>query len=344
MMLSTDTFSNLIKKVSINQDLTREEAMFAAEQIMEGVPSEVEVSTFLALLAGKGETYNEISGFAKIMREKAVKINRPTGQKLIDIVGTGGDGHHTINISTIAAIIVAGAGIYVAKHGNRAVSSASGSADILEALGVNISTEPEKTANVLAETGIAFLFAQKLHLAMKNVAPIRKQMGIRTIFNLLGPLTNPAYPDAFMLGVFSKEYIQLMIKALRDLDVKEAMVVHSADGMDEISVSAETYYAYLKNNKITEGIINPEDIIGKRFSLEEIKGGDARDNAEIAVGLLKGDITGAKKEVVLINAAAAIMVAGKADSIKDGYQIAKETLESGKAYRKLQDFIRISNT
>ena len=324
-------------------NLSEKEAMHAATQIMEGTLTEVEVATLLSLLATKGECYQEISGFAKVMREKAIRINRPVGQKIIDVVGTGGDGHSTINVSTLAAIVVAGTGLLVAKHGNRAVSSESGSADVLEALGVNISTEPKRTEEILAETGIAFLFAQKLHLAMKNVAPIRKQMGIRTIFNLLGPLTNPACPDALILGVYSKEYIQLMIKALASMGVEEAIVVHSADGMDEISISDKTYYAHIKDNKITEGIILPEDVIGKRYDLADIKAGDAKDNAAIAIRLLKGDVSGAKKEVVLINAGAAIMVAGKATSIKEGYAIAKTSLESGNAYQKLQDFIKASN-
>jgi len=336
-------FSNLIKKVGSERNLMEKEAMYAAEQIMSGDAAPLEVEELLSLLAKKGETYKEISGFAKIMRSKAIKIIKPKNHKTVDIVGTGGDGHHTINISTLAAIVTAGAGIYVAKHGNRAVSSASGSADVLEALGVNINTEPEKTESILSEVGIAFLFAQKLHLAMKNVAPIRKKMGIRTIFNILGPLTNPAFPDALMLGVYSKDYIQIMVQSLRSMGVKEAIVVHSEDGMDEISVSSETRYAHLKNKKVTEGIIIPEDIIGKRYSLEDIKGGNASENANIAKALLKGNIIGAKKEVVLINAGAAIMVAGKADSIKDGYAIAKGSLESGKAYQKLNQLILVSN-
>ncbi|MDD5457056.1 MAG: anthranilate phosphoribosyltransferase [Candidatus Margulisbacteria bacterium] len=338
------SFGELVKKLGRKQDLLMEEAVYAANAIMEGQLNPVQVASFLSLLAAKGETYTEITGFARVMREKVTPIKHPPGRIVIDTCGTGGDSKHTFNISTAAAIVAAAAGIIVAKHGNRSVSSKCGSADLLEKLGVNVNLSADETSAVLAKTGIAFLFAQKLHTAMKNVGPIRKEIGIRTIFNILGPLTNPAGADAQIIGVFSRDYAELVALALKELGTKEALVLHSDDGLDEISVSDRTFYVHLKEGEIHDGYILPEDIIGKRYPLEAIKGAGVEENAQIMNDLMDNKLSGALKEVVLINAAAAIMIGGKVQNLKDGYRLARQTLESGKALAKLQELVRNSNS
>lgn len=333
-------FKNLIKKVSLKKDLTIEEASFVAKLIMEKGASQIQVAALLALLAAKGESVSEITGFAKVMREKSEKIDHPSGLRVIDTCGTGGDSKHTINVSTLSAIIAAGAGITVAKHGNRSVSSKCGCADLLEGLGVDITISPKQVSGILKEIGFSFLFAQKLHLAMKNVAPIRREMGIRTIFNILGPLTNPANAKAQVIGVFKKDLVLLMANVLKELNSEEAIVLYSEDGMDEISISAPTYYAHLKDGQIKESCINPEEIIDQTYVLDEVIGGDIETNVRIAKDLLQGKIQGAKKEIVLLNAAAAVIVAGKAIDFSRGYNIAKESLESGKAWKLIESYIK----
>ena len=330
---------SLIQKVSRLEDLTQEEAVFVANGIMEASFSPVQVATLLAQLAKKGEALSEITGFAKVMRAKATHIRRPANKRVVDTCGTGGDGRHTINVSTLAAIVAAAAGVTIAKHGNRSVSSACGSADILERLGLNLMVSPDKTASILDEVGIAFLFAQSLHGAMKNVAPIRREMGIRTIFNLLGPLTNPAHADAQVIGVFSNEYVPIVAAVLAELGTSEALVLHSQDGLDEISVSAPTLFAHLKNGNITEGMINPQEIIGRTYAIEDIKGGSPEVNEGLSRDILQNKKWGAMSDVVCLNAGAAIMVAGLADNLKEGFEIAKTTLASGKAWSKLNEWV-----
>ncbi len=337
------SFSELIKKVCAKNDLTLDEAIYCAQQIMDGNPSQIQVSGFLMALSIKGETYEEITGFVNVMREKVTPIIPPDNKLVIDTCGTGGDAKHTFNVSTLAALVAASCGATVAKHGNRSVSSLCGSADILEKLGVNIDLTPQRSSQVMQKVGIAFLFAQKLHTSMKNVAPIRKELGVRTIFNILGPLTNPAGAQAQVIGVFANKYVGIVSKALRELGTKEALVLHSEDGLDEISVSDKTYFAHLKDGKITEGYIDSVEIVGRKYSLEEIKGGSAEDNAGIARALLENRVSGALKDIILINAAAALLVAGICDTIKEGYQLAKEALESGKTKKKLEELIVESN-
>ncbi len=330
---------SLITKVNKRDDLTESESIFVANGIMEGLFSSIQVATLLAQLAEKGESLSEITGFARVMREKATAIQRPIGRRVVDTCGTGGDGRHTINVSTLAAIVAAAAGVTIAKHGNRSVSSACGSADILERLGLNLMVPPEKTAFILDKVGIAFLFAPSLHTAMKNVAPIRREMGIRTIFNLLGPLTNPANADAQVIGVFSDDYVPLVAAVLDELGVNEAFVVHSQDGLDEISVSAPTTFAHLKNKIITKGVIDPKDIIGRTYALSEITGGAPEVNEGLSRDILQNKTSGAMSDVVCLNAGAAIMVAGLADDLKAGYDLAKATLASGKAWEKLIEWV-----
>lgn len=330
---------SLITKVNKREDLTESESVFVANGIMEGLFSPIQVATLLAQLAEKGESLSEITGFARVMREKATAIQRPLNKRVVDTCGTGGDGRHTINVSTLAAIVAAAAGVTIAKHGNRSVSSACGSADIMERLGLNLKVSPEKTAVILDEVGIAFLFAQSLHAAMKNVAPIRREMGIRTIFNLLGPLTNPANADAQVVGVFSDAYVPLVASVLAELGLNEAFVVHSQDGLDEISVSAPTTYAHLKNGTITQGVIDPKEIIGRTYPLTEIAGGSPDINEGLSRDILQNKKAGAMTDVVCLNAGAAIMVSGIADDLKAGYELAKATLTSGKAWDKLQQWV-----
>lgn len=336
--------SELIKKLSNRVDLALEEVHFAAQVIMEGVATPVQVATFLSLLSMKGETSTELTGFAQVMRQKATHIQLPEGRRVVDTCGTGGDGMNTLNVSTLAALVAAGAGVTVAKHGNRSVSSACGSADVLEKLGVNLHLSPEQISRVLDGVGIAFLFAPDLHIAMKNVVPIRREMGIRTIFNLLGPLTNPANAQAQVVGVFSERYLETVARVLKQLGLQEALVVHSEEGLDEISVSALTRYVHLKEGNLISGVIDPQAIIGCRFPLEEIRGGNADYNAQLARELLQGSREGAMKEVVLLNASAVIRVGGLVSDFSEGYQLAKVSLESGRAQEKLQELITASQT
>ncbi len=335
--------SDLIKKLRNRVDLTLEEARLVAQVIMEGEATPVQVATFLSLLAMKGETSVELTGFAEMMRQKATPIRLPVGTRVVDTCGTGGDGQNTINVSTLAALVAAGAGVTIAKHGNRSVSSACGSADVLEKLGVNLHVSPEQASQILDTVGIAFLFAPDLHVAMKNVVPIRREMGIRTIFNLLGPLTNPANAQAQVVGVFSEHYLETVAKVLQALGLQEAFVVHSEDGLDEISVSARTHYVHLKDGQLIHGVIDPETIMGQRFPLEEIRGGDVNYNVQLAQELLQGSRRGAMKEVVLLNASAVIRVSGLVKDFSEGYQLAKEALETGRALAKLQELVVMTN-
>jgi anthranilate synthase/phosphoribosyltransferase len=334
--VSTYDIKDLIRKVNRHEDLTEDESVYVANGVMEGIFSPIQVATLLAQMAEKGEALSEITGFAKVMRSKATPIRRPVGKRLVDTCGTGGDGQHTINISTLAAIVAAEAGVTIAKHGNRSVSSACGSADILERFGMNLSITPEKTAHILEEVGITFLFAPALHGAMKNVAPIRREMGIRTIFNLLGPLTNPAEADAQVVGVFSDKYVTMVASVLAELGTNEAFVVHSRDGLDEISVSAPTVFAHLKEGRILEGVIDPISIMGHVYGPDEVQGGSPELNESLSRDILQGVKKGAMADVVCLNAGAAIMVAGLAQNLKSGYAIATATLESGKAWERLQ--------
>lgn len=329
-----------IIKLSKKEDIGYEMAKAVTDEIMSGETSPVQMSSYLTAMSIKGETIEEITGSAKAMREHGLKLldNSDT----LEIVGTGGDGANSINISTIASIITSAAGIRVAKHGNRAASSKCGTADCLEALGVNITLEPEKSVKVLDEIGICFLFAQKYHMSMKYVAPIRKELGIRTIFNILGPLTNPAGATMQLLGVFDEELVEPLAKVLHNLGVEKAMVVYGRDGFDEISMSDETAVCEIKNGEFVKYVIKPEDFGFTRCKKEELVGGTPQENAQIALDILNG-AEGPKTDAVLINAGAAIHVARPEVSIAEGIDIAREMISSKKALEQLNNFIKLTN-
>jgi len=317
-----------ISAVIKGADLSEAEMMCVMSEIMEGVASPAQIGAFLTALRIKGETVEEITGAAKVMREKALKINAPKA-KVVDTCGTGGDESFTFNISTAAAFVAAGAGITIAKHGNRSVSSKSGSADVLKALGVNIEAEVEKVETCLSEVGIGFLFAPMLHGAMKYAIGPRKELGVRTIFNILGPLTNPAEAPFELMGVFDESLIIPLAEVLGKLGCKRAMVVHG-NGLDEITIEAQTKVAEYKEGHVITYEIKPTDFGIRMAALSEIKGGSIQENAAIVQNILSGKEKGAKRDVTLLNSGAAIYVTGIAESIQDGIDLAKESIKSGK--------------
>jgi anthranilate phosphoribosyltransferase len=330
-----------IRRVVDRHDLTADETYAVFGEIMDGAASDVQKATLLIALRMKGETADEVFGAARAMRERVIPIET-NGASVVDTCGTGGDGHGTFNVSTVAAFVTAGAGAIVAKHGNRAVSSSCGSADVLKELGVNIDLDAQRMSDVLQRVGISFLFAPKLHPAMAAVAPIRRELGVRTIFNLLGPLTNPAFARRQVLGVYSRHLLPIVADALRRLGSEHALVVHSEDGMDEISISAATYAIELRDGKLGRLTIHPEKIGIERHALSELVGGDARRNAEITQQTLSGG-KGAAREIVVANAGAALYVAGLAGSIAEGVTRAKKSIDSGAAMEKLQQLVKVTN-
>jgi len=334
-----------IEKLVKNEDLTEEEANQTMKEIMEGIATPAQISSFITATRMKGETAEEITGCAKLMREKVSRIK--TKHKIIvDTCGTGGDckeGFSTFNISTASAFVAAGAGLAVAKHGNRSVSSRCGSADVLEELGVKIDISNKKVENCLNELGIAFLFAPLLHPAMKFALAPRKEIGIRTIFNILGPLTNPAGALSQVIGVYDGFIIDKMAKVLFNLGTKHALVVHGEDdGLDEISITGITRIAELKDGNIRSYILRPEDLGMKRAKLSDISGGDRKKNAQLLLEVLKGK-KGARREVVLLNAAAAIIAGGLTADFKKAIAIAAVSIDSMKALNKLQQLIKTTN-
>lgn len=334
-----------IKKVVDKKDLTYDEAKEVMLEIMSGKTTPVLNAAFLAALSTKStkaETIDEISGCAEAMRSLATPVEHP-GVEVLDIVGTGGDGSHSFNISTTSAMVIASTGVKVAKHGNRAASSLSGTADCLEALGININEDPDKCREMLEKTGFCFLFAQKYHSAMKYVGPIRKELGIRTVFNILGPLTNPAKPEFFLLGVYDEYLVEPVAKVLSSLGVKRALVVHGQDQMDEISASAPTTVCELREGFYRTSVIKPEDFGLTRGRKEDIIGGSPKENARITREVLSGKERGTKRTIVLMNAGAALYIAGKADSIASGVKLASDQIDSGKAMETLENVIRESN-
>lgn len=334
-----------IVKIVNKGDLTYDEAYTVMNEIMSGETTATQNAAFLAALSTKSaraETTDEIAGCAAAMREHATRVQ--TDLDLMEIVGTGGDNAQSFNISTTSALVAAAGGIKVAKHGNRAASSLSGTADCLEALGVNIDQSPAKCVGLLKEVGICFFFAQKYHTSMKYVGPIRKELGFRTVFNILGPLTNPATPDFYLLGVYDQYLAEPIAHVLKSLGAKRALVVYGEDKLDEISVSSETFVAELKEDgTITTYEIKPEDFGFKRGTKEDIVGGTPEENAQVTRGILEGKITDVRKSVVCMNAGAAIYAAGKAKTIEEGVGQAKNLIESGKALEALDKFIVESN-
>lgn len=334
---------NAIMKIVNKQDLKYEEAYTVMNEIMSGNTTQTQNAAFLAALttkSTKAETIEEISGCAAAMRDHATKVEHD--MDVMDIVGTGGDGAHSFNISTTSALVLAAAGIRVAKHGNRAASSSCGTADCLEALGVNIALEPEQCVALLKEVGICFLFAQKYHASMKYVGAIRKELGIRTVFNILGPLTNPASPTMQLLGVYDESLVQPLAQVLTTLGVQRGLVVYGQDKMDEISMSAPTTVCEIKEEFYRSYVIKPEDLGLTRCTKEDLLGGTPAENAEITRSILKG-AKGPRRDAVLLNAGAGLYIGGKADSIADGVALAAQLIDSGAALEKLEEFRKASN-
>ncbi len=329
-----------IIKLTNKENLSYEEAKAVMNEIMSGEASDVQKSAYLTALTMKGETIDEITGSAEEMRNHAVQLSHEGD--VLEIVGTGGDKSDSFNISTTASLVIASAGVPVAKHGNRAASSKSGAADVLESLGVNITISPRKSAELLQNIGICFLFAQSYHTAMKYVGPIRKELGIRTIFNILGPLANPASANLQVMGVYDESLVEPLAKVLSNLGVKRALVVYGQDRLDEISASAETSVCEVKDGTFKSYTISPEQFGLTRCKKEELTGGTPDENAAITKAVLAGE-QGARRTAVVLNAGAGLYVAGKADSIEEGIRLAEELIDSGKAEKKLEEFVKYSN-
>lgn len=329
-----------ILKVYQNEDLTYEDAYQTMDEIMSGEASEVQMSSYLTAMSMKGETIDEITASAKAMRSHCTRILND--REVLEIVGTGGDGSNTFNISTTSSLVISAAGVPVAKHGNRSASSKCGAADVLEELGVNINISPEKSIECLNEINLCFLFAQNYHLSMKYVANVRKELSIRTIFNILGPLTNPAGATMQVLGVYEKELVEPLMEVLKNLGVKSALSVYGMDGMDEISVSDKTFVCELKEGITKSYELSPTDYNMKISKKEDLVGGDAKTNAQITKDILKGQ-SGSKRDAVLLNSAAGFYVSGKVGSINEGVELAGEIIDSGRALLQLEKFIEVTN-
>ena len=331
-----------IAKVVDKEDLNEAETMEVMDEVMGGKSTPAQIAAFITALRMKGETVEEVTGAARIMRKKATRIDARS-TIIVDPVGTGGDMMNSFNISTTTAFVVAAVGITVAKHGNRAVSSGCGSADVLEALGVNISAGPEIVEECIQQIGIGFLFAPRLHGAMKYAIEPRREIGIRTIFNMLGPLTNPAGATAQLIGVYDPLLTEMFAGVLKNLGIKRAFVVHGSDGLDEATVTAETRVSELKDGLISTYNIDPIEIFGETYRGEELVGGDPSVNAQITKDVLSGK-NGARRKIVLLNAALAIMAGEKAKDIREGIALAEECIDSGAAIKKLQALIELSNS
>jgi len=331
-----------IGKVVGGDNLNESEMMEAMDVIMGGKATPAQIGAFITALWIKGETVDEVAGAARIMRQRALMIDARSSV-IVDTCGTGGDGMNTFNISTTAAFVVAASGLTVAKHGNRAVSSGCGSADVLQALGVNIDAGQEIVEECLQQIGISFLFAPRLHDAMKYAIGPRREIGIRTIFNMLGPLTNPAGATSQLIGVYDPKLTEMFAGVLKNLGTKRAFIVHGLDGLDEVSVTEETRVSELNDGMITTYNITPVEFLNKTYSTGELAGGDAAINAKITEGVLTGK-EGACRDIVLLNSALAIVAGGKAESIKEGVSIAADCIDSGSAMRRLQALIELSNS
>ena len=335
-----DDLKTIIGKVATGAVLTREEAADAFDRMMSGEATPSQMGGLLMGLRVRGETVDEITGAVSAMRAKMLRVKAPADA--VDVVGTGGDGSGSVNVSTCASLIVAGSGVPVAKHGNRALSSKSGAADVLAALGVNVNITPEHVGKCIAETGIGFMFAPTHHPAMKNVGPTRVELATRTIFNLLGPLSNPAGVTRQMVGVFSKHWMQPLAQVLKNLGAESVWVVHGSDGLDEITLTGPTHVAALEKGNIRTFEVTPEDGGLRRATGAELKGGDAQANAKSLRAVLEGKPS-AYRNVALLNAAAAFIVAGKAKDLKEGVALGVKSLDSGAAMEKLKRLVAVSN-
>ena len=340
-----------LRKLVERKDLTRLEAAGAMEAIMSGAATNAQIGAFLTALRMKGETVEELTGFAQVMRQKAARV-RTRGEEvaaltgtdremLIDTAGTGGDAAGTFNVSTATAIVVAGAGLKVAKHGNRSFSSLCGSADVVETLGINLELSPAKVARCIDEVGIGFLYAPLLHTATRHVMPARREIGVRTVFNILGPLTNPAGANAQIIGVYSLALTEPLARVLAELGTIRAFVVHGADGLDEISNTGETHIAEAREGAVRTFTVGPEDFGVPRATIADLRGGDREENARIIRELLGGQ-KGPKRDIVLMNAAATLVAGGKARDFKEGVALAAQSIDSGAARARLEALIELS--
>jgi len=334
-----------LQQVVERKNLTQEEAVLVMDEIMSGKATDVQIAAFLAALRLKGETVEELTGFARVMREKVVPIRAAhevaagvsgtERELLVDTAGTGGDARGTFNVSTATAFVAAGAGLTVAKHGNRSVSSLCGSADVIEAMGIHLDITPQQVGRCIDEIGIGFLFAPLLHLAMKYVMVARREMRIRTVFNILGPLTNPAKAGAQILGVYDGNLTELMAQVLRDLGSKRVFVVHGDDGLDEISNTGRTKVSEVHDGQVKTYYVTPEDFGVPRATMADLQGGDVQDNARIVLSILQGE-KGPKRDIVLINSSAALVAGGKAKDFLEGAALARESIDSGAALGKFE--------
>ena len=330
-----------IIKLSKKQDLAYAEAEAVMDEIMSGQATPVQMSAYLTALALKGETIDEITASAAGMRAHCIKLLHDLD--VLEIVGTGGDGANSFNISTTSSLVIAAGGVPVAKHGNRAASSKSGAADVLEALGVKIILTPERSAEILKKINICFLFAQNYHIAMKYVAPIRKELGIRTVFNILGPLSNPAGANMELMGVYDQSLVEPLAQVMANLGVNRGMVVYGQDSLDEISMCAPTSVCEIRDGKFTSYEITPEQFGYERCEKGALTGGTPAENAEITKAILKGEEKGPKRQAVCLNAGAALYIAGKAASIEEGVKLAESLIDSGAALKKLGEFVEETN-
>ena len=349
--MTSPIITEAVRALVDRRDLSRIEAAAAMEAIMSGSATNAQIAAFLTALRMKGETVEELIGFAQVMRQKAVKVRTRAGEvvgatgtdreMLIDTAGTGGDASGTFNVSTATAFVVAGAGLKVAKHGNRSVSSLCGSADVVETLGINIELPPAKVARCVDEVGIGFLYAPLLHTAMKHVMAARREMGIRTVFNMLGPLTNPAGANAQIIGVYSDALTEPLARVLAELGTLRAFVVHGADGLDEISNTGPSHISEVHEGVVRSSTVCPEDFGLPRATIQDLRGGDREENAEIIRRVLAGE-AGPRRDIVLMNAAAALVVGGKARDFKEGVALAARSIDSGAAAAKLAGLIALS--
>lgn len=335
-----DSFKPFIAKIAAGSPLSREDAAAAFDQLLSGAATPAQIGAFLMALRVRGESVDEIAGAVTAMRAKMVRVEAP--EDAIDIVGTGGDASGSYNVSTCAAFIVAGAGVKVAKHGNRALTSKSGAADVLMALGVKIDTPPDVISRCISEAGLGFMFAPAHHGAMKHVGPVRLELGTRTIFNLLGPLSNPAGVRRQLLGVFAPQWLEPLVEVLRSLGSTRVIAVHGSDGLDELTTTAESHVVSLENGTITRSTVAPEDIGLRRVSAEALKGGDGVHNAKALRAVLEGEKT-AYRDIAILNAAASLMVAGRASGLPEGAALAATSIDSGAARARLDKLIEISN-
>lgn len=331
----------IIEKVAEGKDLTEEEAKKAMGIMLSGEATQAQIGSLLTALRMKGETIDELTGFASVLKEKASTIS-PKDGNYVDFVGTGGDGTFTFNISTTGALVAAGAGVHIAKHGNRSISSKSGAGDVLEALGVNIMAKPEVVEKCVDEAGIGFMFAPSFNRTMRFVGQARKEMGIRTVFNMLGPLSNPSRAKKMLVGVYSPEITEKMAIVMSRLGVRRAFVISGRDGMDEFTTTSATVVSEIKDGEVATYEVSPEEFGFPRVSLKDLKGGDGVENAEITRRILKGE-KGPKRDIVLFNAGAALYIAGAGDSIKEGIRMAEESVDSGKAMAVLGALVEMSN-